>query len=205
MNPKIEKLFALPLYQRILILVVLCGLIIGGFIYFLFLPNIERLERLNKQNQTLANQLLEDRRIANNLPKFKAEYEKMQQRLNAALAELPNDKEIPTLLTNIAAVANDNGLEIMSFKPGKETPKGFYAEVPVALEMMGTYHQIAKFSYDIGQLSRIVNLQNLNLTKGSSRESGSSAGELLKIKCSAITFRFLEKQAAPPKKGKRKR
>jgi len=192
MNPRVEALFNRPAWQRALMLLVLVGLIVGGCFYLLFLPNQEEMVQLNDRNSRLAAQLQQNRRIANDLPKFKAEYEKMKQRLDAALAELPNKKEIPSLLTSIAATAKDNGLEVLLFKPGGEAPKGFYAEVPVDLKLKGSYHQVGMFSQAIGDLPRIVNLNNLNL-KGTKQEAG---GMILDVGCKAITFRFLEKTAA---------
>jgi len=90
MNPRIEKLLKLPLYQRGLILGVLLLIIVGAFVYFLYLPQQEEYQGLVARSDQLEAKLLEDRRIANNLPKFKAEYEKMQAKLKEALKELPN-------------------------------------------------------------------------------------------------------------------
>ena len=76
--------------------------------------------------------------------RFRAEYEKMQQRLQESLKELPNDKEIPELLTSISSIANQNQLEVKKFQPGSEVAKGFYAEVPVVLTLTGRYLDIGK-------------------------------------------------------------
>jgi type IV pilus assembly protein PilO len=112
----------------------------------------------------------------------------MEQQLESALSELPNDREIPTLLTSIASMAKDNGLEVLRFKPGKETPKGFYAEVPVELKLVGSFHQVAMFYQAVSNLSRIVNIGNLNLAVS----SGKGNENLLSVECLATTFRFLE-------------
>lgn len=187
MDPRIEKIFNLPSYQKGLILGALLALIAGLFIYLVYLPAIDELSRLDAENQSLAAKLQQDQRIANNLPKFRAEYEKMKIRLDEALTELPNDKEIPTLLTNIAGLAKESGLEVELFKPAAEVAKGFYAEVPVDLKLKGTYHELGMFAYQLGQLSRIVNLNSLNL-KAPKTDAGRT---LLSIDSRATTFRFL--------------
>ncbi|RMF48238.1 MAG: pilus assembly protein PilO [Deltaproteobacteria bacterium] len=198
MNPAVEKIVKLPAYQRALLLLLLLGVIVGAFVWFVFLPQQEELKRLQAESQRLQVKLQQDQRIANNLPKFKAEYERLKKRLEEALTELPNKQEIPSLLTSIASVAKDNGLDVVRFRPGNEVGKGFYAEVPVSLRLMGTYHQVALFSYAISRLPRIVNLNNLTLKPKNSK--GSRA--VLDITCNAVTFRFVEN--VPKGKGKKK-
>jgi len=186
-DPRIEKIFNLPPLQKSLVLGALLVVIAGLFLYLVYLPATEELSQLNNQNISLAAKLQQDQRIANNLPKFRAEYEKMKIRLDEALTELPNDKEIPTLLTNIAGLAKESGLEVELFKPVAEIPRGFYAEVPVDLKLRGTYHELGMFAYQIGQLSRIVNLNTLRL-KSPKSDSGRT---ILSVDCKATTFRFL--------------
>lgn len=201
MNPRVEKLLKLPLYQRLLILAGVMAVIAGLFVYLAYMPKQEELQGLRLENEKLQVKLLEDRRIADNLPTFKAEYQKMEQQLETALTELPNQREIPTLLTSIASLAKDNGLDVLRFKPAAEIPKGFYAEVPVELKLVGTYHQVASFFNAVGNLSRIVNIGNLNLTTSKSTDTEN----LLSVDCMATTFRFLEGGTAPPAaKGARK-
>lgn len=195
MNPRVEKLLKLPLYQRILILAGLVAVIVGLFVYLLYLPKQEELRNLQKKSATLETRLQEDRRIANNLPKFKAEFEKMSEQLDAALTQLPNQKEIPSLLSSIASLANDEGLEVLRFKPGNEVPRGFYADVPVELKLVGSFHQVASFFYEVGQLPRIVNIGNLKLSAGKNKNSDDT---ILSVDCMATTFRFVDQSAQQP-------
>ncbi|MEZ4600217.1 MAG: type 4a pilus biogenesis protein PilO [Syntrophotaleaceae bacterium] len=188
MNPTIEKLLKLPLYQRVLMLAGIVGVIAAGFIYLIYLPQSQELSGLKDRRERLEAKLEEDQRIADNLPKFREEFEKMKKRLDLALAELPNEKEIPTLLTNIAGLAKDNGLDVLRFKPGSEVPQGFYAEVPVELKLVGSYHEVAMFFNDIGNMSRIVNINNLQM--GGAKADGGR--NLLSVECLATTFRFVD-------------
>jgi type IV pilus assembly protein PilO len=188
MNPKLEKLLKLPLYQRVAILAVLVVLLVGAFTWVALLPEYEKIGEMDQELSRLEADLIQKQRIANNLPKFKAEFLKLEEQLKAALTQLPNKKEIPSLLTNLATIARDNGLDVISFSPRGEVTKGFYAEVPGSVDLVGTYHQIAEFAQAVSKLSRIVNISDLELS--SPKVEGDLA--VLKIKCKVTTFRFVD-------------
>ena len=190
MNPKLEKLLKLPLYKRVAILAVLVILLVGASVWFLILPEYEKIGEMEQKLSQLQADLVQKQRIANNLPKFKAEFAKLEEQLKAALTQLPNKKEIPSLLTNLATIARDNGLDVVSFSPKGEVSKGFYAEVPGSVDLLGTYHQIAEFAQAVSKLSRIVNLSDLELS-GPKIEDNVA---ILKIKCKVTTFRFVDNQ-----------
>jgi type IV pilus assembly protein PilO len=192
MNPRVEKFLKLPAYQRGLLLCLILLLIVGAFVNFLYLPQHVEYQQVLDTGATLQAKLEQDRRIARDLPKFEAEYQRMQQQLNEALAQLPNEKEIPTLLTNIASLARDQGLDVLRFKPGGEVARGFYAEVPVELKLSGSFHQIALFFQSVGDLPRIVNMGNL--TMGGAKTTDGRT--LLTVDCLATTFRFIESASA---------
>jgi len=194
MNPRVEKFLKLPAYQRGLALCLILLLVVGGFVYFLYLPKHAEYQQLVKTGDDLQRKLEQDRRIARDLPKFEAEYQRMQEQLAEALTQLPNEKEIPTLLTNIAGLAKDQGLDVLLFKPRGEAPKGFYAEVPVELKLTGSFHQVALFFQSVGELPRIVNMGNLTMG-GAKTADGRTT---LTVDCLATTFRFIE--SAPAKK-----
>jgi type IV pilus assembly protein PilO len=188
MNPRLEKILKLPRYQRVAICVLILGLIAGGFYYFLYLPKSQELVNLQRRSQTLQRDLSEDRKIARNLESYRSEYQAMQKELKKALKELPNEKEIPSLLTTVSSLAKDNGLDVLRFKPGGEIPQGFYASVPVSLTIVGNYHELGQFFASVGNLSRIVNVNNLEM--GKPKEAGGKT--LLTVEFLATTYRFLD-------------
>ena len=200
MDPRIENVLKMPLYQRVLMLLVLAALIVGGYVYFIHIPAQEELENQINKNSKLLIKLQENRRIANNLPRFKAEYEKMQQQLQLALHELPDKSEIPSLLSSIAGLAKDNGLEVKEFKPGKESPQGFYAKVPVSLKLTGSYHEMALFCEAVSNLDRIVNVENIALGKAKTVDGQTQ----LTIAANVVTYRFIDKPPTPSKKRKKR-
>lgn len=183
MDPRLEKILKLPGYARIALAAVLVVLIGVGYYFLFYSPKAEEYKNLRDDYQRLETKLIQDRRIANNLPKFKAEYEQMQKQLDQALAELPNKREIPTLLTSISSLAKEQGLEILRFQPLGEQKKDFYAEVPVRMSLVGPFHDVVLFFDQVGSLSRIVNISDLNI---------SSQDENIRVEILATTFRFIE-------------
>ena len=94
MHPKLDKVLSLPNYQKLLLLLLVCSVIFGLFWLVVYQPMGKELDRLQRQKGGLERKLAEDRRIADNLPKFRAEYEKLEKQLEVALRELPNKEEI---------------------------------------------------------------------------------------------------------------
>ncbi|ABA89375.1 type IV pilus biogenesis protein PilO [Syntrophotalea carbinolica DSM 2380] len=200
MNPKLDKVLSLPNYQKLLLLLLVCSVIFGLFWLVVYQPMGKELDRLQRQKGGLERKLAEDRRIADNLPKFRAEYEKLEKQLEVALRELPNKKEISSLLVGISSLAKNTGLEVVEFKPSAPVPQGFYAQVPVSLRLKGSFHEIAMFSYHVGNMTRIVNLSNLRM--GNAKvEDGRN---LLSVECKATTFQFIDTPVDKAKTGKRK-
>lgn len=187
MSPKLEKILNLPAYQRLIILLLMVVAIAAAFYFLLYQAQLEEQQRLESQRESAQALLQKNQLIANNLDAYKADYAKLQVQLEEALSELPLDKEIPTLLTKIASLAHEKGLDVLRFRPLAEVSRDFYADVPVELRLSGSYHQAALFFDAVSKMERIVNIQGLKL--GGAREvDGRTA---LTIDCQAITFRFL--------------
>jgi len=197
MNSRVEKILNLPSYQRALIVLLIMGLLVAGFYFLIYQGQLEEYDNLLSRRDSARVTLQKNQKIANNLAVYRAEYEKMQVKLDEALGELPLKKEIPTLLTNIGDLAKEKGLEILRFKPLGEVIKGFYAEVPVSLKLSGSYHQSAAFFDAVSKMERIVNIQNL--TMGNAKDVKGKT--TLNIDCRAVTFRFVENP--PPAQGKK--
>src|SRR4051794_18841537 len=111
MDPQIEKLLKLPTRQKVALLVLVLVLECAAIFYLLYQPRMKDYAVLQTKVEDLQKQIQENRRIANNLPRFKAEYEQLKKDLDAALTELPNQKEIPSLLTSISSVGRSAGLD----------------------------------------------------------------------------------------------
>ncbi len=201
MHPQVEKLVNLPLKQKIAA-VVLGMLAIGaGFYFGLEKKKLDELNSLQGKLDKVQSDVNETRRLANNLPKFKAEYEGLKKDLDNALTELPNSKEIPSLLTSITSAGKSSGLDFLLFRPKSEVLKDFYAEVPVDISVSGPYLGIANFFVAVGKLPRIVNISNVAFTD----IKNDKGRTLVKVNCQATTFRFLEKSEIKDTKDDKKK
>ena len=190
MDPRLEKLLKLPTKQKIGILVLVLVLEAAALVWFLYLPRHNELSALRAQHAQLQAEVDEKTRIANNLPKLKKEYDDLTAELERALTELPNSKEIPSLLTSITSLGKSAGLDFLTFKPRPEAPKDFYAEVPVDIVVSGSYFSVANFFAAVANLPRIVNITNVDFVEVKNINNRM----MTKVNCLATTFRFLDKK-----------
>lgn len=182
----------------------LCG---GVFFQFMLSPLLEQQTELTEKRTTLEQQLATEKRIARNLPKYEAEVQELEGRLRLALQELPDRKQIDQLLASVSDLARKSGLEVSLFKPEAVVPRDFYEEVPVAMSVEGTYHQVAAFFDEVGRMDRIVNIRGIEMAESKVTDKGMQ----LRSNCSAVTYRFLDEaerakqQSASENKRKRRR
>ena len=190
MDPQVEKILKLPTKQKILILVLVVIIEAAALIWFLYLPKHKELAGLKVEVARLQAEIEEKTRIANNLPRLQKEYDQLNIELAQALTELPNSKEIPSLLSSITTVGKGAGLDFLVFKPKPEVPKDFYAEVPVDITVSGSYFSVANFFAAVANLPRIVNISNVAF----SDIKNVNNRMMTKVTCLATTFRFLDKK-----------
>jgi type IV pilus assembly protein PilO len=199
MNPSIEKLFKLPTSQKITIWVLVLLGVALIFYFTLIKSKQDELKNFQTNLNDLRTQIEENRKIADNLPRLLKEYNQLNVELTKALTELPNQQEIPSLLTSITSAGKGAGLDFLVFRPKSEAPKDFYAEVPVDISVSGSYLSVAKFFIAVSDLPRIVNISNVAFSDISNKGGGTT----MKVTCLATTFRFLDKKDAKnEKKGK---
>ncbi len=198
MDPQVEKILKLPTRQKILILVAVVILEAAAMVWFLYIPKFREETRLKTDLSKLQTEIDDKTRIANNLPRLKAEYEQLNHELAQALTELPNSKEIPSLLTSITALGKKAGLDFLVFRPKGEALKDFYAEVPVDISVSGSYFSVANFFAAVANLPRIVNITNVSF----SDIKNVNNRMMTKVNCLATTFRFLDKKEIKDDKKK---
>ncbi len=196
MNSSIEKLFKLPASQKIIILVLILIGIALGLYFALIKSKQDELKNLQTSLNDLRTQIEENRKIADNLPRLLAEYNQLNVELTKALTELPNQQEIPSLLTSITSAGKGAGLDFLVFRPKSEVPKDFYAEVPVDITVSGSYLSVAKFFIAVSDLPRIVNISNVSFSDINNKAGNTT----MKVTCLATTFRFLDKKDAKNEK-----
>ncbi|MFU8857781.1 MAG: type 4a pilus biogenesis protein PilO [Deferrisomatales bacterium] len=181
--------------KKALVWGVLCAAIGAGYYFALFQPSLEELRGLQAQYETLGRELRENQAIADNLAQVQEEVRRLDEKLQEAKQKLPEQEEIPSLLQKVSDLGKEAGLEFLLFKPGAPVPKDFYAEVPLELQIYGSYHDLAAFFDKIGRLNRIVTIEDIDFGAPKTTPGG------LKITASfrAVTFKFLEPGEQPAK------
>jgi type IV pilus assembly protein PilO len=183
----IDKKF-IPLASKIKVMVTLAILIVPAVIFYFvsFQPAKSKIETLAKKKQTISKEIKEVELKVADLKKFEKELEDAKVIFEETSVLLPKDKEIPKLLTDISALGRSAGLEFLTFKPQADVPKDFYAEIPIAINVRGPYHNIGFFFDQISKMERIVSVSNIKM----STPKKDANEMLLTSDCVLVTYRF---------------
>ena len=197
LDPKDPGLW--PLAPRVVILFTLFAALIAaawGFGAIGWSVQLEELESKKQQEAKLKEDWLGKKKQAVNLEEYRRQLAEIDRSFGALLKQLPNKAEMGDMLVDINKAAQARGLAVDLFRPGGEAPREFYAEVPITLNLVGTYHDIGAFTGDLARLPRIVTLNDVNLTV--------NPNQTLSMKTTAKTFRYLDDaEIASQKKGKK--
>jgi type IV pilus assembly protein PilO len=161
-------------------------------------PELATLESQGAQQRVLDSQLQEKSEIAQNLNERRREMDVLQQKLDEALAELPESADIDELLAQLNEIGRKSGLEISAVEPTAEESAQIYVKIPIKMALTGNYHEIAMFLQSLANLRRIVNVNNIQLGSPSLK----SEKVVLNSSFVATTFRFLDPKAAAQEKKK---
>src|SRR3981081_3814129 len=173
--PKILVLVAIPV-----------GLPVAGF-FADTQSQIDELERGAGEETKLKEDYVDKKKQAVNLDLHRQQLREIDTQFGALLRQLPNKSQMDALLVDINQAGLGRGLQFDLFRPAPaETKREFYAELPVTLKLNGSYHDMGQFASDIGQLSRIVTLNDIGLTAA---KDGS-----LSMDVTAKTFRYLDEE-----------
>ncbi|MBW1753191.1 MAG: type 4a pilus biogenesis protein PilO [Deltaproteobacteria bacterium] len=192
---KIGKLS--KLYRLLISLGIIC-LFAGPIVYFLYIPNWEKEKELNVKYEKLEQKLARFKAKARKLRALRKQFKDAENEFKIVMKALPEKKEIPNLLESISSSGQDSGLEFTLFEPKPVRNKDFYAEIPVSINVSGSYHNVAMFFDKVSRLPRIVNIDNISITAQKNTKKGLS----LATSCTAVTYRFIEKKRKKKKKKK---
>lgn len=184
-----DRITAFPAYQRWIVILVIQILIFTAYYFLIQRSKAEEISRLNGELSNLQQEIVKSSEVAKRLPSLEKEIENIDTQLAIARAHLPEEKEIPGLLTSISNLAMQSGLDILVFKPGVESRKDFYAEVPVQIKTNGGFHNTLEFFDKVSKMPRIVTISNVKM--GNAREE--KGRTVIEMDCFATTFRYMEK------------
>ena len=175
-------------------------LIIAAGFWFIIRDELDDLAQRQDQEVKLKERYRSKAALAVNLAAYKTQMEEMRQTFGSLLRQLPDTTEVPDLLIDITQAGLGQGLEFVLFKPEKERPKEFYAELPISIKVTGSYHELANFVSDVAALPRIVTFGDITIA------SDKKSGKLL-MSAKAKTYRYLDELeiAELAKAGKKKK
>lgn len=185
LNPKDPGAWP-PLPKALLLFVLLIGILVGA--YFLdWSDQLDQLEAGRAQEVKLKEEYKNKKQQSINLDLYRQQLREIDSSFGALLKQLPNRSQMDALLVDINQSGLGRGLQFELFKPAAgEIARDFYAELPIQLKVIGSYHDIGAFASDIGGLSRIVTLNDIALAAG---KEG-----LLVMDATAKTFRYLDEE-----------
>ncbi len=191
-NIDIKNAGNLPMPVKAVLLAVLFLLLLAAGYYFLLSPELETLDQEKAKEQQLKDVFLQKKSQAINLEAYRAQMVEIEKTFGALLRQLPDKSQIDGLLTDINQAGLSRGLEFELFKPGNETQAEFYAEMPIAIKVQGTYHDLGAFTSDISKLSRIVTLSDVSVQPKSKDAKTVNTDTILVMEAVAKTYRYLD-------------
>ncbi len=194
--------------------VLIIALILLAGWWFKIREQQEDLETKQRQEATLKKEFVTKQQKVVNLPAYRKQLEDMKEMLRTMLRQLPSKTEMPDLLVDISQTALAAGIVVDLFQPGAEVVKEFYAEKPIQLKMLGTYHQFGTFISGVASLPRVViltmhdvSLRPAGKTAAVAQGSAPSPSGQLALEGTVKTYRYVDddeaaaaQAAANPKK-----
>src|SRR5215470_12919939 len=168
--------------------------IVAALGYFALSPKGAEREALRQRSEALEAEVLKARADEANLRPFRAQAEALRKRLEAAKERLPSEREIPRLYRQVSDLASQAGLGVALFQPKNPEDRDVLTEVPIAVTVECSYNQLGAFFEKLGQLSRIVSLNDFKLS-GIDRPTGTVRAEMM-----LATYVFRPEGAPPPAK-----
>ena len=173
-------------------LLLLLVAILGLAYYFLWADQLAQIDAERGKTEQLKTTFLDKKKISVNLPTYRKQLDDIEKQFGALLKQLPGKSEMDALLTDINQAGLGRGLQFELFKPAaSESVKEFYAELPITIRVTGNYHDIGAFAGDIGKLSRIVTLNDINV---------GAAKDGLVMDATAMTYRYLDEAEVAEKR-----
>ena len=173
-----------PAPIKFIVILIIVGLIAGGGYWFFIKDQIAQLERVERQEAELRQEYERKAYQVANLAVFKQQMAEMEETFGALIRQLPSDTEVPGLLEDITNTALGNGLALQEIQLQSEQKRDFYIELPINIQVSGSYHELASFVSSVAGLPRIVTLHDFTITP----KSGNS--DELDMQVVARTYRY---------------
>ncbi|PYU94178.1 MAG: hypothetical protein DMG08_08410 [Acidobacteria bacterium] len=158
---------------------------------FYFQGMIDQRTALQDEIKKLETSVAQAQAVASQLPRFKEEVARLEERLAELSTILPSEKETPIVLRSVLDMASASNLKIMRFVPKPTVPRNFYVDWPIEVSVQGSYNALGRFFEKVSQYGRIINVDNIGIK---TFETGTNAARTVSAVCTATTFVFREEQ-----------
>ena len=185
---------AWPQQAKVVFCVLLAAFILIMAYLLLIRGKVDELRGLEGQESTLRKQFEDEQGKAANLEPLRQQLAQMEQVLQQMLRQLPSKTEMPDLIIDVSQTALSSGLANELFQPGPESPKEFYAKKPIALRMLGNYHQFGAFVSGVASLPRVVILTMHDISLKPKDGKAITRGGPLELSGTVKTYRYLDEQ-----------
>ena len=173
-------------------------LVLGAFYYFEYKGMVEQQQQKEAQLADLQKQIRALEATANRLPEFQREVQALEARLELLKRILPPEKEMPDLMRRIQYLAAQSSLRVVKFNPAPPRQAEFYQEIPINLDLEGSYHNFGGFLDRISRMSRLINIGEIKIKANSQPTINNTIG------VSATATTYVYQDAPPPTAGPHK-
>lgn len=187
MNEFLDKFNSIALSQKIIFLALVMGGIAVGFYSLVYSPMQDDLTKSGAEIVRLQQEKVRLEQVHRNRNQVVERLEDLQRQLLVAREKLPATAEIPSLLQRIHNQAKTAGLDINKFKRNVDVEREHFIEIPVEMELVGTYDELVNFFFYIGRMTRIVDVSDVVLAR---KTKGLSPEGILVVSAKARTFQL---------------
>ena len=186
-----------PAWVKVSATLVLSGAILFAGYWFIVKDQMIDLERQQAQETRLRTEFADKKALALNLEAYRQQIEEIKDTFGILLQQLPDKTEVPELLIEITQAGLGRGLQFELFKPQNRRIADFYAELPINLQVIGTYHELGNFVSDLAALPRIVTIGDLVLAP--------AGGKKLRMTSVTKTYHYLDDETIAQRKQQKKK
>lgn len=186
-----------PTWVKLSATAILSGAILFAGYYFIVQHQIEDLDRVEKEESRLRTQFADKKALAINLEAYRAQLEEIKDTFGIMLQQLPDKTQVPELLIDITQAGLGRGLLFEVFKPQNRRVADFYAELPISLQVVGSYHELGNFISDLAALPRIVTIGDLVIKPAD--------GGKLRMSAVTKTYHYLDEETVSERKASKQK
>jgi type IV pilus assembly protein PilO len=194
-----------PFPVKVATVLIASALAAGGVYYLDTQTQLADLETIQGKERDLKLSFENKQKKAVNLEEYRLQLEEIEKSFGDLLRQLPDKTQVPDLLVDVSQTGLASGLEFELFKPGSETPKEFYAELPIDIRVLGNYMEFGTFISGLASLPRIVTIHNVKIVPRKDSSVTGNKNKPLVMEALVKTYRYMEEGSVKATSDKKKR